>query len=271
MTAQNISFAVSTEELLVILGYLKVDSMPGLDGSHLQGLDEGQMEFALGIAERALYARGFIIPDPQKKPVLAPTVFSMVGACVMPEVTIVLSCNRPKQRQEEYYYHISRGMAVMHYSLNEGIQQFVAVSERATIAQSILSTLKLREKSALKCPPIQIKASLFGEMRKALNEDRFPDASRLLTESGLNSASAQAMLETQQHPVANTTIGYLKGRDGEVTASGFTVIEGDNGLWIATSPENKLGLDADLLISPASIGDVIERVRALVNGSIQIL
>lgn len=141
----------------------------------------------------------------------------------------------------------------------------MAVSERATIAQSILSTLKLREKSALKCPPIKIKASLFGETRKALHDNRPSDALRLLTVSGVNSASAQAMLETQQHPVANTTIGYLKGRDGEVTASGFTVIEGDNGLWIATSPENKPGLDADLLISPASGGEVIERVKMLVK------
>ena len=123
MTAQNISFAVSTEELLVILGYLKAESMPGVDGSRLQGLGEEQLGWALGIAERALYARGFIIPDPQKKPALAPTVFSVVGACVMPEITIVVSCNRPNQRREEYYYHLSRAMAVMHYSLNEGIHQ----------------------------------------------------------------------------------------------------------------------------------------------------
>lgn len=93
MAMDNISFAVSVEELFVNLGHLKAESTPGVDGSHLQGLEEEQMELALGIAEHSLYARGFNVPNQQKKPVLAPTVFSMVGACVMPEVTIIASVN----------------------------------------------------------------------------------------------------------------------------------------------------------------------------------
>lgn len=264
MTAENISFAVSVEELIVILGYLKAESMPGVDASHLRQLDEEQLQFALGIAERALYARGVIVPDPQKKPALAPTVFSVVEACIMSETTIIVSSNRPNQGREEYYHHISRGMAVMYYSLNQGIHQFVAVPKRANIAQSILSTLQLKDRPALKCPPIRMKASLFGEMRKALHENRPADALRLLTEAGANPASAKAMLETQENPLANTTIAFLKGGGQAILNDGFTVIEGGNGLWIADIPENKAEPDPVMRISPVSSGDVIERVRKLV-------
>lgn len=265
MTTNNISFAVSVEELLVILGYLKAESLPGVDGSHLQGLDEEHMELALGIAERALYARGFIVPNPQKKPVLAPTVFSVVGACAMPEISILVSSNRPEQRREDFYYHISRSMVVMHYSLNQGIHQFVAVTERSIIPQSILSVLQLKERPALACPPLRVKASIFGEARKASLENRPSDALRLWNESGADPASAQAMVQTQGKPIANTMIGQLAGQNEKGTSDSFTVIEGGNGIWIVTTPENMPVPDPDFLIVPASTEDVIQRVKTLVK------
>jgi len=265
MATKNIGFGISTEELLVVLGYLKAESMPGLDSDHLKDLDEEQLEFALGIAERALYARGFIIPDPQKKPTLAPTVFSVVGACVMAETTIVASCNRPDQRREDHYYHTSRQMVVMHYAPNAGIHQFVAVTERDNIAQSILSILQLGEKSTLNCQPLRVKASVFGEARKAVQQNRPTDGLRMLTEAGVELDSAQAMLDTQSKPVANTTIGSVEHQNGKESTDSFTVIEGENGLWIVTTPETKPDPDPEFLIVPASAEDVIQKVKILVK------
>jgi hypothetical protein len=265
MTTKNISFAISTEELLVVLGYLKAESMPGLDSDHLKDLNDEQLEFALGIAERALYARGFIIPDHQKKPILAPTVFSVVGACVMPETTMVASSNRAGHRKDDYYYHTSRQMVVMHYAPNAGIHQFMAVNERADITRSILSILQLGEKPMLHCRPLRIHASVFGEARKAVQQNHPADGLRLLTEAGVDSLSAQIMVDTQSKPVANTTIGFVEYQNGKESTDSFTVIEGENGLWIVTTPENKSTPDPELLIAPASAEAVIQRVKTLMK------
>lgn len=146
----------------------------------------------------------------------------------------------------------------MRYSLNAGIHQFVAVTERTTIPQSILSVLQLKEKPALKCSPIRVKASIFGEARKAAQEARPSDAIRILTQAGAEPASVQTMVETQSKPIANTTIGCLTNQNGKETSDGFTVIEGENGLRLVKNPEKKMIPDPELLTSPASMDSVIQ-------------
>ena len=110
----SLSMALSQEELFVILAHLKAERLLGLESEILKGLSGDQISLVMGVAERALMARGFLKPGPENRLQLEPPVFAAVGACAFPETSLIVTRHRPDAVGENYFFHTSRKMIVMH-------------------------------------------------------------------------------------------------------------------------------------------------------------
>lgn len=252
----SLAIAFSQEELFVILAYLKAERLSGLDFNLLHGLDEQQTRLVMGVAERALLARGYFQIKDGHLQLTAP-VIALVGACAFPEWTAVITQNRPDAPSATYFFHMARKMRVMHTIPLTGIHQFIAVEDAKALAKAALGILALDSQPKItseggsipldSIEPLSELAGQAGGREKAL---------ALLEEAGLGGELARQMAITLAAPVANTTFASVHHKRDET--SGFTVLSGENGLWLITPGE-----DDTAEIQAVSADEVIEQVRKM--------
>lgn len=259
----SLSIALSQEELFVVLAYLQADQLLGLELEIFKELSEREFRLIMGVAERALVARGFLKPGPENRLQLEPAVFATVGACAFPETSLVITRNRPNAPEENYFFHTSRKMIVMHTMPVTAIHQFIAVEDKTAIARAVLSILSMGSLSKPKCMPGQVKLTALVNARDAAQEKGAKEAFRILSRASLEEKTAQELAATFAQPVANTTMAYIEHRLEGQPSDGFTILEGKNALWLLApieSPKDEL-----ISILPVSYEDVVQRVKTLLK------
>jgi hypothetical protein len=262
-TKTSLSIALSQEELFVVLAYLKGESLPGFEIERFKKLSEQELSLLIGIAERALVARGFLKPDSDNQLKLEPAVFAIVGACAFPEKSLMLTRFRPNAMIEEYFFHISRKMIVMHTMPVSTIHQFIAAEDKSAIIKAAVSILNIDSLPESKCPQGQIKQNTLDAARDIALEKGIESASTLLSQGGLDKLTAQQLSTTLSEPVANTLFAYVENDTKGISASGFTVLQGKNALWLLSPGEDP---EHDLVsILSVSSNDVIQRVKILLK------
>lgn len=260
----HLSFAVSQEELFVILAYLKAKSMVGLDPEIFKGLDEKQVRLALGVGERALIARGFLTHGSNHHLQLEPPVFATVGACAFPETTILITRTRSKALAENYYFHTSRKMIVMHTIPMTAMHQFIAVEEKSAVTKAILSILDLNSIPAQPYPEGKITRAVLGKARDATLESGSEAVLEILSsQDKMDRETASALAETLAHPVANTTLAYVE-KQGETT-DGCTILQGEEALWLLSPTNDRDDENALVSVRPVSSLDATKHITALLR------
>lgn len=265
MTSDSpLSVVVSQEELAVILRYLDADSLLGLELEVFEALSTDQVTLVLGVAERALIARGFLKLGPDNRFQLAPAILAVVGACAFPETSLIVTRNRPGNPGEVIFFHTSRQMIVMHTIPITAIHQFIAVEEMAAVAQATLSILDLDlSLGRLTSRPVQMEQAVLMEARDSAEGGNAAAAFRVLSQAKVDEGAARELAETLAHPVANTTLAYIEHDATGVSTDGFTLLQGEGALWLLTPVE---GSATELVsISPVSAEEAVQRVKALLR------
>lgn len=225
-----ISSGFSQEELFVILSYMKITDLLGLDVNVLQGLNEEQISLVMGVAERALIARGFLIPKGEQL-ALADVPHALVRTCTNPETSLLLSCHYPEQDEENYYYHLAREMKVLHTVPMTAIHQFIAMESLTATLQSALSVLNLGDPPALKCESGYIPDAIVRQAQETAQQGR--DVYDILNASGLQQSTAQAFANTLKTPRLNHSVVFVQHlKNGDSRVDGFALLGGENGLWL---------------------------------------
>jgi hypothetical protein len=185
-TKTSLSMALSQEELFVIMLYLKAEKLPGLELEVFKSLSEEQTAFMMGIAERALVARNFLKPDPEGRLKLEQTIFAIVGACAFPDRSLIVTRTRPEAIEENYFFHTSRNIIVMHTTPVTTIHQFIAVEEKMALMKTILSILNMPSLSKPKYKSGSIQQTVLEEARNAALEKGAEEASMILFQTKLD-------------------------------------------------------------------------------------
>ena len=264
----NPAFTLSQEELFVVLAYLKVDALVGLDNQILKSLSPEQIQLVMSVAERALISREFLSPDADNRLQLEKVVLAIVGACAAAETTLVVTHNRPNRPTENLFFHTARKMVVMHSMPVTAIHQFVALEEKSDIAKLVTAILNVKEQSILKCPEGQIQDELITQARDAALESGKAKALEVLAKSKLEQSTAGQFATTLTSLVSNTTQVYIKHqKNGDSAADGFTILQGSNGAWILKPIENDKTAEKYVSLKPTSPKEISEKTRSLISAN----
>lgn len=255
----TLALALSQEELLVVLAYLEVDQLPGLEKDFLGGLPPEVARHGYLVAERALVARNFLRRGTAGRLQLDSSVLAVVGTCARPERTVVVCRRQPDIPEACYYFHASRRMNVLHSIPLTSIHQFIAYADRRLAGRALLSILSLRDQDVSNCPPGSLPASDLRAAATAVQSGE--DASKLKRWLGsLPSTTATYLASSLSAPVAHTTLAFVAG-NGRSAGTGFALLEGVGGLFLL-EPDS---LGERTLVSPTSSAAAIRRALELLD------
>ena len=253
-----ISFSLSQEELKILLAYLEASELIGLDPEAFQLLSEKEMQLVMGVAERALVARGFLKPGENRlKP--EEIVHAVVGACVSPETSLILSRHYSKAYVESYFFHTSRKMIVLHTVPIMAIHQFIALENRDAVVRAAVSVLQMGESASPQCPAGDLEQDVLIKA-KEISEKRGVDGGKsVLSKTSLDPSTVREFSNTLASFVADTTFAFIKHSSQKESANGFSILQGSNGTWLLIPGEKgRIG------IQPVSSKDVFTKVMTLI-------
>ncbi|KAA3661738.1 MAG: hypothetical protein DWQ04_15580 [Chloroflexi bacterium] len=266
-----IAFSLSQEELFVILRYLNVPTVMGLNHEVLNGLEPEQIRIVLEAAERALVARGFLKPTGQQRFTLLPAVGGTLVVCAKPQTSIVVTINRPGYATEALFFHEVEEKLVSHVIPASGIHQFTVLPDRAAVLHTLAAILADAPQAESGCQPMQIFQTLISQSREAA-EDGVEAAKVILqqmpdtpVESIDAFAAALASMEM------SLTIIVTSHQAEENVADGFTLLLGaDMVWWLRPLDKNNPDEQQHLVqINPETRTSAIQHIQTLLQPTVR--
>lgn len=256
----TLSFCLSQEELFVSFHYLN-NSMAGVNVDVLDELSEKEKSLILGVAERALIARGILVGMNNHRLQLSTPFFACLDTCAGPERSILIKNTLANGPEEEYHFHVSRKMRVIHTIPMTAIHQFIAVEDDLAFNKAILSTVKVANFPKIDFKGVEIEMKILFEAREFALRGDVKSAEALLKQYFLDSSSI-VFANALASPVSNTTVALVDKSRG--INDGFTIFQSKEHLW-QMSPVDSGGLKNIVLLSSVDSKSVIEKVTAMVS------
>ena len=269
MDTKQVSVALSQEELFVLLAYLEVDSLMGLNNGILHDLSKEQIQLVLGVAQRALIARGFLTPtNEENRYQLVPLILSLIGTCVKPDSSLIITYDRPQSPAETYFYHQANSELVQHTIPVQAIHQFIEVTDPSLPVEAVTTLFRVNNQPAPTATTqlIQIPQAIFTQARQIAFDNGANSARQTLIGANVEKSQATALAQTLAQPIANMTLVALQHQaNGSSNADGFTILHGSNGFWLLQPTEDTNMPEEFINIQPITGTTVTNRVTALVH------
>lgn len=257
---KSLSFALSREELYVILVYLKTNKLTGLDNGKVENPSKDNSNGALEVAEKGLLARGFLRPETNGRLKLIDPLFATVGTCAFPETSILITRIIPGGIKQELYFHTYRKMLVVHTIPITDIHQFNVVEDKKMALGEIKSFLNYTKTNLQDLPSGKVELDALLKISEVALEKDGEITFQLLIDIGLDKNIAKAFAQTLSKPLINTNMAYVP-RAGELT-EGFTILEGRDTLWLI-DPVG--GEEKQINLSITSPDEIYKRVQKFVD------
>jgi hypothetical protein len=195
MTAASLS--LTRDELLAVLHIMGTQSMSGLKEEPFAGLSELEIEERLNSGYETLTNRGLIEETGPDELMFDDTVLALVGACVIPETTLLLSYARPDGTSDPHYFCTTPELLVEHSSLRPGVHRFTHLPSGDALldrAQALLAGLPADRPAADGYGGTLADDGLATVLKRSRQHDA-PAARPVLNDAGWPQAAAEALLE----------------------------------------------------------------------------
>ncbi len=252
----TLSFALSQEEIFVALGYLNQPTMAGLEMNVLDELSEREKMLILGVAERAMIARAFLIRSHNHRLQLSSPAFACLSACADPDKSIIIKYTLQNGPEEHYFFHTARKMRVIHTLPLTAIHQFIAVEDDLALNKAILSVLKIKDTPKAKCADVEFDISIFIEARNLALDGKIKETEAIFKKK-IDGNSAALLADALSMPISNTTISFIDKVKNHM--DGFSIFESKENTWLlkpSNSTENSNKIIIRLVDSKKVIAEI---------------
>jgi hypothetical protein len=261
--AQQISVALSREELFVLMRLLGARAIPGFDTGWLNIGPDGQpasaMLPALEAAANGLLARGLLTasePGADQSGLAMPSpLIALVGTSYLSEMNVLLSL-RVGESVRQAYLHEFRDLGVAHTTPLPGLHQFSALDGRRGIMGAIENVLTLHTQTAPQVPPGIVADIILERARDAARLGQGDAAVQHLVGGGLAAPTAQALASV----IARSTalVAVTVARRGQPNATlGAVVATNECFTLVQEGPQSR-----NLVVQPASADGIRQWVAA---------
>jgi hypothetical protein len=234
---------LSQEELLVVMAYLGAKKLLGFNYSVSENTTAEEYQSSMKTAERDLIARGFLVQGENQQFKLNDIVFAIVGACASPEQTLLIHKVYPQKPSEDYWFHQSRKMFVLHTIPMTYIHQFISFGGIKALLTSAFSVLEIQGSKTLSYPSAKIKEGILIKVRNLLQEGKIDLAKSYFIEAGWKDPTLTMFLSSMQNPVFSCTISHIIHHpDGDGDIHAFSLLQSKNGLWKFVSEGDQINV-----------------------------
>ena len=140
-TEQQPKLTVTRDELLALLQIMGASTMNGLPNEPLAGLAERERAERLNSGLQTLLNRNLAEARDANQLVLDDTLVALVGSCVIPAATLLLSALQPDGANEPHYFNAAPQILVEHELPSAGIHTFRYLSDGSALQSRVQSFL----------------------------------------------------------------------------------------------------------------------------------
>lgn len=234
-------FALSQEEVLVVLGYLKGTGILGFDKEAFKDLTKREIQLVMEATERSLISRGFIQAMGDKL-VLNDNVQAVVGVCQFPEVSWAVLNQKMSPPTEQYYFHAVKQSFILHGIPMSGIHQFLSLPGREAGLRSVLSILQMKDTLIDdQCVSGQISRNSMEEAQQAASQKDSQKVENILIAAGLTPKTATALAQSLIERTSYTSLVRIEQSSVKGGGTGIAVLQSSGKLWLLSSMHEKDG------------------------------
>ena len=254
-------FALSREEVMVVLGYIKGNGILGLERNEFKDLSKHEIQLVMGATERSLIARGFVHPSGDKL-VLNELVESVVGVCPFPEVSWAVLHQNAEPPTEQYYFHALKQLFILHGIPMSGIHQFLSLPGRQAGLKSLLSILRLQNAAIdSECESGRVSRKTMEEAQQAATKKDYGLVEKVLIKDGLAARTASMLSQSLIDRKAYSSLVRIEQKTESENGKGIAILQSPGKLWLLSSQIE--GKNSWTFIESANEDKIINRIKVL--------
>lgn len=138
---QAISINLTRDELLALLQLMGSSTMNGLPEDPFAGVSRKEREARLNAGLETLINRGLVEAQSSDSAVIDDTLVALVGSCVLPGASMVLSGLAPDGTADPHFFNATPEILVEHTSPRPAIHTFTFLPDKAALAERLRAVL----------------------------------------------------------------------------------------------------------------------------------
>jgi hypothetical protein len=235
------SVQLSHEELLLLLGVLRLPMPLALGEQPTAGHDERTLGIALASAMNSLKARALLLDDgPGADPRPVPELCELVAASALAERCLLVAERRGEQRSATHYSR-RRGRTVVHTSPRPGVHRLSWLAGDEPAAALLVASVAPCHSAAAPLD-FALGAGAFGLALDALAGGQVEPAVEILRGAGAPGETAESFAGRAGPDLASYAILCLSGLQGpSPAAESAMVVRGAHETWYVTDLADEPG------------------------------
>jgi hypothetical protein len=212
--AEELVMNVSQEELQYLLAMMKVTTIPGLDKAMFNGANSRDLTVALTVVERALLARGFLIPQENGMLKMDEAPFALVGTCAFPTYSLLFR-RESSTDVESLFWHGTKHLMVEHSIPLPGIHSFKAFTDPDPFYETVFEWVEIPDRPKSDCPAGQIDLATYQQVKRQASENA--DSTTLieaLEGVGLERDTAEGLVTALRNAEYTLLLGFSSDNGG---------------------------------------------------------
>lgn len=230
--AERTSITLTRQEYALLGGIMGATSVLGVPDP-FPGLLAEEIRERLTVIRGELQTRGLIHIRRDNRIVIEPHLAALISPCAFPEVTFLLTLNRPDRAPAQFYF-FATGQGVVEMRAADAQPASVELAQLAgadAIHPRCCELLELQQLPELDLPAGEIAQATVVRAREAAIHSGTAAAVQVLVEGGLQKEVAEVLAETLARPVLNASLVSLCQTGQGWKSSGFGLLTGEKGAW----------------------------------------
>lgn len=233
-----VNVVLSRDELVLVLGLLNANTLPGLDQDPLGELDAQQVEMSAQVAARGLRARDLArVRAEDGKLLVHVGVLGAVNVCTAPDAALFAYHWSGEETEPLRWFGYRRGPSYVAYRpLEDVLHRFTVLAAGELLIEQALATCQVQsEVQPAADGVVDIKGSDFARLRQLAGAGVGDQALALLAAASVPPRPALALVKTlTARPQVSILQLFTRMQDGATRQQDFTLLQSGSALWLMT-------------------------------------
>ena len=262
---QAVSIKLTTEEILVLLDQLKINSYPGLDTSQIDELSDRERNLVLDVARRGLIARQMLSQDDSGEWQVSQFVTASLGVSIAPQKSVLITSGRSREEAESYLFHTAQDVYTTLDIVDDGTHHFLVMVDRDSWQQAILSAAGLSDSADERTagPALTMSSSDLNQAHENAQSGLMEEAKAILTAAGVAPDAVGNVAAALGNGILFSTVtAVTHGQDEDSRIFNFAA--SGRYCWELTSNGGQAG-SRQISMMPISVGKAKDQISAIIT------
>lgn len=241
-TTQEFSINLTRDELLALLQLMGSSTMNGLPEDPFAGVSRKERSERLNAGLETLLNRGLVEAQGSDSVVIDDTLVALVGSCVLPSASMVLSGLHPDGTADPYFFSATPEIVVEHASPRPGIHAFTFLPDETALAERVQWVLApIATANVLADFATVSSDKLIADVFRWSRESQSPRAVNSLVKAMWPATQAEAFVHSCENSTIFTALCAWGLRNEQIEGTQTLIVVSDQQRCWLLEPEGKRG------------------------------